>query len=390
MNINDFVDKYYEFLVKSRFKSAKDYRTYILDVYKNISGAKSLLNKLSKEKDDLKRIKYCSNLAEIVYHRKEIELDASKKKTISNLHSAVTKLFDFIFSQIDILPADYLVERNISAIWDGRIGLTMKKPYNPPHQGKDVETEHVKYEINVLQKEQVPELCSVLENEYERIIDFAKIVFENWSQVIDMSKIPVVLKKECPAYIYLNNDEYVTKKINELIERGEKISVEDTKSLLRHEERIGGTFKEVIDVHIEIFYRQIDFSCEEHYIAKLACILAHEYAHYLEYAYCEFHGKMPFMDDNVSEAIADFFGVLYSLYRSGRFDIETANHRYNAWKEFEGSGWPYSYALYFLHKPYRSALTDYTDAEIGDCVEKLRRVFSAVLDPCDAYEKLTE
>ena len=57
MNINDFVDKYYEFLVKSRFKSAKDYRTYILDVYKNISGAKSLLNKLSKEKDDLNSLK---------------------------------------------------------------------------------------------------------------------------------------------------------------------------------------------------------------------------------------------------------------------------------------------------------------------------------------------
>ena len=388
MSINKFSDKYYAFLVKSRFASAEAYRKYILDVYNNIPGAKSLLNKLSKETDDLKLIKTCANLVELVYYYEKIEVNPSKKKKISNWHSAVTKLFDFIYSQTNILPADYLGERNIHAIWDGRIGLTMKKPYTPPRQGEDEETEHVKYEINVLQEEQVPELCSFLESEYERIIHFAKKVFNEWPQIIDMTRIPVVLKKECPAYIYLHNDEYVTKKINELIECGKKISVEDTKSLLRHEDRICGMFKEVPDVHIEIFYRQIDASCWGQYIAELAQILAHEYAHYLEYAYCNLHGKMPFMDDNVSEAIADFFGVLYSLYRSGKFDFEAANCRYNSWKKYEGSGWPYACALYFLKRPYKPELTDYSDSEMKVSKNKLKDVFDAVLDPVDAYQKL--
>ena len=63
MIIDKFLDKYYAFLTKHHFASAKEYSDYIRCIYNSIPGAKSILNKLSNENDDLKRIKYCANLS---------------------------------------------------------------------------------------------------------------------------------------------------------------------------------------------------------------------------------------------------------------------------------------------------------------------------------------
>jgi hypothetical protein len=154
--------------------------------------------------------------------------------------------------------------------------------------------------------------------------------------------------------------------------------------------RIGGMFVENPCPHIEIYFNQFGASCWDEYLAQIGNTLAHEYMHYLEYEHCRRHGQKSFVDERASEALADFFGVLYSINRSSKNDLKVAIKKYDRWKELDGSGWPYAYALYFycVNGNEMSFSSNYSDYIRHGFVNKLIDVFSNTLNPKDAYYKL--
>ena len=392
MTIEKFLDEYRDYLKSVHFKSAKKYRGYLENAYHQIPETKSVLDRMTKEKDHLKQLKNCVQATELIYHAKEKERDPAKRKDYGDSHSAAMKLVDFIQSRVVTIPDDHLTERNISAIFDGRIGTTMKKPCRLPEQGPDQETDHITYKKTVTPDQQIPGLCDFLEQEYECILGFARGIVGNWIDTLHPRRIPVELSKDCPAEIYLNTDEYVTRKINELVKQNKKITVKETKKILRHETPILGLFFEVPYPHIEIYYRQIESSCWEEYKAKIAQVLAHEYMHYLEFARCREHSVDPFFDKRLSEGMADFFGVLYSIKRAKAYDPEIAEKRYDAWVEHFGGNWPYANALYFYKagKKKMGFSTVFADYVSFGCTQKLMGVFNIIHDSFTAYDRMTK
>ena len=165
--------------------------------------------------------------------------------------------------------------------------------------------------------------------------------------------------------------------------------------ILRHRTRISGKFIHKPQPLIKIYFNQFDSADWDEYFAEISQTLAHEYMHYLEYEYCRRSGNKSFNDANVSEALADFFSVIYSLNRgTERFvitkkeRIEVAEKSYNEWVKWDGSGWPYAYALYFMKKRIKGFSPIFREYYDNGCIEKLRTVFVATLNPKDAYGKL--
>ena len=182
------------------------------------------------------------------------------------------------------------------------------------------------------------------------------------------------------------------KKINEMVANGTIVDLSATRRIMRHTTRIGGMFVDKPYLHIEIYFNQFAASCWDEYISKIGNTLAHEYMHYLEYEYCKRQGQESFVDKRVSEALADFFGVIYSIARKQRYDLEVARNKYDLWRTFEGSGWPYAYALHFYsvlgcEMPFASIIEDYIK---HGSVNKLIEVFYATPNPNTAYDKLTK
>ena len=260
-------------------------------------------------------------------------------------------------------------------------------PYKLVWYGEDPESDNIKYADNVLPEQQVPQLCGRLESEYNRIIEFARHILGDCFSDCFPERIRVELRKECPSRIYFNNDKYVTKKINELIKKREIVTEKEISKILRFEDRIAGLFIDKTP-HIVIYFNQFYADTWDEYIAKIAKTLAHEYAHYLEYAYCKVNDSKSYQDACVSEAIADFFGVLYSVYSKGVYNLQVAKERYNKWIERFGSGWPYAYALYFykVDGSEKDFLDDFD--EYGKSIQKLIRVFKATPNGSDAFNKL--
>ena len=89
-------------------------------------------------------------------------------------------------------------------------------------------------------------------------------------------------------------------------------------------------------------------------------------------------GKKSYRNANVSEALADFFGTIYSLKRAtDRFvvtakdRIAVAENKYNSWVKWDGSGWPYAYALYFMKNKLRCFSPAFADYKDKGCIIKL-------------------
>ena len=157
--------------------------------------------------------------------------------------------------------------------------------------------------------------------------------------------------------------------------------------------RIAGEFISGDVPYIKIYFNQFEAKSMEEYVSMIMNVLAHEFAHYLEFEYCKRYKVPHYQDERVSEAIADFFGLLFSCFRSEliitSFDLDVVDKRYNGWLAREGSGWPYAYALHFLRAPYKSKFSEYSIAEIDVAREKLRIVFQATPDVNAAFYKLT-
>lgn len=388
MNFLKLLDEFYDYLIGINFGSAKLYRDWLEKIYHDFPKAKNLLNKLANESDNLEQLKICINLIESIYCAKENETDKTIESKLGDWHSVAMKLVDFIQSRVVIVPRGYLTEKNIHAIFAGKVGLTMKKPYTPPKQGRDQETQRIRYENNVTQEEQVPGLCIFLENEYECILGFARTLFGDWVDTLHPRRIPVILKKECPAKVYRNSDEYVTQKINELVKQNKTINTEEIAEILRYEMRVAGYFIQAPEPHIEIFFRQFDAKCWEDYASQIAQVLAHEYLHYLHYAYAK--EKFSDAEAGLKEALADFFGVLYSINCGDKYALEVAANRYDLWKKREGSGWPYADALWFyrVHGNEMEYSSNYSDYECFGCIGKFVQIFGSTRHPDCAYKDL--
>ena len=270
-----------------------------------------------------------------------------------------------------------------------------QKPITHPWQGRDENRELVYYNDNVDINKRVEGLCEKLEIEYiEYLTHFASYIFRD---IIDGEfYLPkVVLCKECPSEIWTNSDSFITRKINELIKKGDLVNEQQIAQILRHQSRIAGEFIHNPRPLIKIYFNQFDSADWNEYFAEISQTLAHEYMHYLEYEYCRRSGSKSFTEANVSEALADFFSVIYSLSRgtdkfviTDKDRIEVAEKRYNEWVKWDGSGWPYAYALYFMKKRIKGFSPIFREYYDKGCIEKLRTVFVATLNPKDAYGKL--
>lgn len=270
-----------------------------------------------------------------------------------------------------------------------------QKPITHPWQGRDENSELVYYNDNVDINKRVEGLCEKLEIEYiEYLRHFGLYIFRD---IIDgdFCLPKVVLCKECPSKIWTNSDSFVTKKVNELIKKGDLVNEQQIAQILRHQSRIAGEFIHNPQPLIKIYFNQFDSVDWNEYFAKISKTLAHEYMHYLEYEYCRRSRKKSYKDANVSEALADFFSVIYSLSRgtdkfviTDKDRIDVAEKRYNEWVKWDDSGWPYAYALYFMKKRINGFSPIFREYYDKGCIEKLRIVFVATLNPKDAYGKL--
>lgn len=383
MTATSFFDAYEAYLNSISFPSAKAYRKLLETLYAEFPPAKRKLDRMAKETELTKQLKLCAELLEAICLAKETPKDKKQLKLMKDSHSVVMKLIDFLtcgaasFSP----PPPTVLTTHIP-----KPKAPDQKPCTPPLQGPDPDCNYVRYAEDVQDTIKVPGLCQFLETEYERILYFSEQIFGSLVSNIN-TRIPVYLSKECPAETHLNTDAYVTKKINELVAQGKTVNAGDVAGILRYTTRINGRFYPGEEPYIVIYFRQFKASCWEEYAAAIAKTLAHEYAHYLEFSHCLQYKATPFRDDNVSEAIADFFGVLYSLSRRDAYRVQVAKKRYDQWVRHFGSSWPYAHALYFYkingrEMPFSSDLNDYRSF---GAIEKLIQVFRETPDPNLAY-----
>jgi hypothetical protein len=257
----------------------------------------------------------------------------------------------------------------------------------------------VVYDNSVPSYDRIPGLCECVEKEYEKIREFAKRLLANIWQ--DFPAIPVYLSKERPEKTYYYDREFLLCKMREYCAKCERKGCEPPycgiggvlEKYAPFTHRINGRYFDGIEPHIVLYFKNFDKPhslSNHHFAAEIAQTLAHEYWHFLHAYYVSTFTRNtvdPFEDERVSEAMADFFGVLYSRERG---DSEIVEERYASWRRNDKNIWPYAYALHFLHSPYKSKFSEYSDTEIDAAREKLRYIFRATPDARVALSKLTK
>lgn len=256
----------------------------------------------------------------------------------------------------------------------------------------------VVYENSVPSCDRISGLCEFIEKEYEKIRVFARRVLMNIWQ--DFPALPVYLSKERPEKTYYYDREFLLDQMREYCSKCDEHRCEPpycgvSEVLERYApftDCIVGRFYDCNEPHIVLYFKNFskphDMSNNQ-FKAAIKQTLAHEYLHFLHAYYVATatrHACKPFDDERVSEAMADFFGVLYSR-ESG--DSTIVESRYTLWKRRNKDVWPYAYALHFLRTPYKSKFSEYSAAEIDVAREKFRTVFQATPDVHVAFGKLT-
>ena len=257
----------------------------------------------------------------------------------------------------------------------------------------------VSYENSVPSCDRIPGLCEFVEKEYEKIREFARRMLVNIWQ--DFSAIPVYLSKECPEKTYYYDREFLLCKMREYCAKCERLGCEPPycridgvlEEYAPFTQRIHGRYFDGSEPHIVLYFKNFDKPHDlsnHHFAAKIAQTLAHEYLHFLHAYYVSTVTKNtvnPFEDKRSSEAMADFFGVLYSHVRGDNAIVE---ERYTLWKRRNMNVWPYACALHLLRAPYKSKFSEYSDVEIDMACKKLREVFKATPDVAVALAMLTK
>lgn len=246
-----------------------------------------------------------------------------------------------------------------------------------------VPKELVAYEKSVPSSDQISGLIEYIEIEYEKTRKFAQDSLGHIYQ--DFSSIPVYLSKECPEKNYYYDNEFLLAKMRELCSKCERGYCKPpycniAEVLGRYKSftsSISGRFYGGQDPYIVLYFMNFDNPSMDNklFLAEIANALAHEYMHFLHYTYA---GKQyTYATKELKEAIADFFGVLYSRHCGRIYHKQVAENRFQAWKMREGSNWPYSYALNFLNKPYKYNFSDYSTDEINLAIKKMIGVFQS-------------
>ena len=244
----------------------------------------------------------------------------------------------------------------------------------------------VQYYSDVPVCERSEVLRKALEDEYPKILQFAKNALG-----VDYGYIPVYLSKETPPPImYKLSKKFMDKLCNKNQEQREMSNKErdlinriiDGKCYVAN---VVAQFFSGTKPYIEIYYKNLPVN--KTLETTINC-LAHEYMHFVEYVYTAQNGVLAFVDERVSEALAEFFGFLYSIKRGNSIDLEIAEDSYITWKVLDGSGWPYAYALYFMKKRISGFSPIFVDYKNKGCINKLIEVFNATPNVVDAYDKL--
>ena len=248
---------------------------------------------------------------------------------------------------------------------------------------------NIRYNKTAHMDMRVPNLCIDLKNEYIRIVDFAKHIFENLFDEKTYDFIPVVLNPDKPISYYQATEEYI-RKLSEKREQRQD-TTEEENEILRSRiitSSVLARFHHGTEPKIEIFYRNTSANSREDYLSTLKNCLAHEYMHYLHACYCDKIGNdTTFNNDEIREGVAEFFAMLFSLYRDGESDWLFAEKKYWIWAKMFGSGWPYADALYL----YKARGKEYFhteriwDFEDNGCIEKLVDVLRNCADFAKAY-----
>jgi hypothetical protein len=240
-----------------------------------------------------------------------------------------------------------------------------------------------------------------LESEYEAIMGYGRNLLGMDSGNLlkntgfaEIERIPVILSPEKKEITHKPTKEYIANKIAELAQkkRGD-ISKEDILDILNSEsftEHIAGEFIQDQQPYIIIYYNVINGNGSNELIANVSKVLAHEYMHYMEYIYCLAHGVSSYTNKFLSEAMADFFGFIYSIKCKTAASIAIAQKRYYLWEDRFGSCWPYAEALHFctVNGSYLRFSNEYNKYVKHGCEAKLKEVFHRSLDANTAYKTL--
>ena len=391
MVFNDFLEQYRQYLGSILSSgAADDYKSHLNKINKKRPGAKALLDDVADSGNNSTQLKIYYDLVTLVENTILTERVVDLKNQMKRWKRALPKLEEFL-KQNQNAPSPVAPRKTKKSA----------PPYIPPRRGADFENDLVEYDGNVDVNEMVPCLCKAILEELAKIHDFFAPQFES-AQREDLVKaisseywgnIRVILKKECPCKEYKNSDEYFDKKIRELLDRGEKITITKAEQLMRFTDRITGKYVQG-DPRIYIYYNQFDANCWDEYIAQIRNTLAHEYVHHLEDMYCMKFRIKPFMDARVSEAVADFGGVFYSISRGGtkggQYDLDVAQQRYDAWVDRLDSSWPYANAYYLVYKMPNPLHVNFDDYHRYGAFDKFCDVFECLTDVKLAYAKLME
>jgi hypothetical protein len=248
------------------------------------------------------------------------------------------------------------------------------------------------------------EYCDIifdLEGEYERILGFGRDLLGldsshllKDSNVKRIERIPVVFRPEIKKITYTTDDDYNAERLLGLIrEKGRDTTKKEILNILKNKnitDIIVGEFIAGEEPYIIIYYNAIKGNNRNELIAKVANVLAHEYMHYMEYVYCSAHGVAFYRNKCLSEAMADFFGVIYSINRHTSESIITARKRYDLWKKRFHSCWPYAGAWLFYRVSGRfMSFSDEYDKYVSHGSEKkLIDIFKKSFNADIAYDML--
>lgn len=248
----------------------------------------------------------------------------------------------------------------------------------------------VQYYSDVPSVERDEDLRAGLELEYPKILAFAQ---KTLGALVDpdLHYIPVFLSKETPFSKPVLVDKRYINRLKRNYEKGKELTQDQLAILdggMIRSEPIVASFFEGEAPYIEIYYNNI-YCSKSHNLTFAIMYLAHEYMHFLHYSYVAQRGIAdPLNIKKLNEAMADFFGVIYSMDLGGKDDKAVAQRRYEIWLGRDGSGWPYAYALKFFNKPYKYRLIDYSSIQTDNAIQKLKNVFAKTTDPKEAFKLL--
>ena len=245
----------------------------------------------------------------------------------------------------------------------------------------------VQYRDDVPAAERDEALREALELEYPYILQYASKILAPFVNGNMMPYIPVYLSKETPQHERPASRSYINK-LKKKAEKEKELTDEEWRILETKKIRntVLGRFFSGTEPYIEIYYRHLSGGTKAERIAEAKKCLAHEYMHFLHCRYATQHGVAnPFENENLSEALADCFGVLYSRQTGDCEDELVAQTRYMRWNKLKGSGWPYAYAIYCFPKRRKQYLWQYNALGITKAENNLRDIFGLTKDSKAAF-----